>query len=111
MEGVGRDGVSIRDGGEDVASHAVESGCYFAVPCCEIGWEVVEVLCEDVRCKEMRELVLGTGSVKLEDRLIVVELAEECVTVCNGLVEDLLDELFAKGGGSDGGAQDANAVC
>ena len=55
--------------------------------------------------------MLGAGSVKLEDRLIVVELVEECVTVRDGLVEYLLDELFAKGGGSDGGAQDANAVC
>ena len=55
--------------------------------------------------------MLGAGSVKLEDRLIVVELVEECVTVRDGLVEYLLDELFAKGGGSNGGAQDANAVC
>ena len=44
----------------------------------------------------MRELVLGAGSVKLEDRLIVIELAKKSVTVCDGFVKDLLDEFFAK---------------
>ena len=56
----------------------------------------------------MHELELGAGSVKLEDCLIVVELAEKCLTVCDGLVEDLSDELFVKGGGSNGGAKNVN---
>ena len=67
-------------------------------------------MCEDVCGEEVRKLVLGACSVEPEDGLVVVELVNEYIAVCFGLVKNLLYELFAKGGRTDGGSQDSDAL-
>ena len=54
--------------------------------------------------------MLSACSVELEDCLVIVELVNECLAVGFGFVEDLLYELFAKGGRTDGGSQDSDAL-